>query len=299
MKEVGLKLFAFLAGVIGIVYGTYGVLSFFISRPVDRRSYTNPPVLSLKQAETTRTPGGTIDPRVSFFEEKPDIATREDGVYEVGTFRSFQQYTQEYWKNNQDPKPEVTISRSGFLGREYVSSAIARDAQVVLFYRPKLLVLVHGYGDEATFLGLEESPFALLRGIDVSKKQARETAESFRKRGVPYCAITYAPTPSSSLTALLERTLFPNQWILNKRKPIASALSEVAETRALRVKRLLYDAILDAIDSGFGTVELEAGYLEIETLNHILETLEPLPVFLTDQLFWSTEGVSSTSRVTS
>jgi len=299
MKEVVLKLFAFTAGVIGIVCGIYGVFSFFFSRPVDRRSYTNPPVLSLKLAETARTPQSAIDPRVSFFEEKPDITTREDGVYEVGTFRSFQQYTQEYWKNNQEPKPEVTISRSSFLGREYVSTAIVRDAQVVLFYRPKLLVLVHGYGDEATFIGLEESPFTLLRGIDVSKKQARETAESFRKMGVPYCAITYAPTPSSSLSGFLEKTLFPNQWILNKRKPIASALSEVPETRALRVKRLLYDAILNAIESGFGTVELEAGYLEIKTLNHILETLEPLPVFLTDQLFWSSEGFSSTDRAPS
>lgn len=299
MKEVFLKLLAFSAGVIGMAYGIYGVFSFMGSYPVDRKGYINPPVLSLKQSGITRATENLVDPSILFFEEKPDIMTREDGVYEVGTFRSFQRYTQEYWKDNADQKPEVTISRSSFLGREYVSLAVVRDARVVLFYRPKLLVLVHGYGDDATFLELEESSFTLLRGIDLSKKQVRETAEIFRKMDVPYCAITYSPIPPSSLTGLLETVLFPNQWIFYKRKPAITAFSEVAETRALRVKRLLYDAILSAIESGFGAVELEAGYLEIETLNRIFETLEPFPVFLTDQLFWSTEGFSSTDRVPS
>lgn len=299
MKEVVLKLLAFSVGAVGIAYGVYGVFSYLAYSSVDRRSYTNPPVLYFRQTASARALEPLYDLRVPYFEEKTDVLCRDDGVYEVATFRSFQQYTQDYWKGNPEEKPEVTISRASFLGRDYVSLAVARDTRTLLYYRPKLLILVYGYGDDAAFLALEESDFPLLRCITCSKKQVRETAEAFRKMEVPYCAITYSPTAPASLTGLLETALFPNQWILNKRKPTLSPSGEASETRALRVKRLLYDAILNAIDSGFGMIELEAGYLEITTLNHILEGLEPLPVSLTDLLFWSTEGFSSTGRVAS
>jgi hypothetical protein len=286
MNEVVIKLLSFFLGGVACVFGVYCFYLYFQSNRIILETYTNPPIFVKKKGEM---PVVAVTPEIEnrrYFLEKDDILEIEEGVYEVGTFQSFQNYVREYWKPESMIKPDVLLTKNTFLGREYVASAIARDRETILFYRPKLLILVQGYGEDASFLELEKSPYAILRGIDNSKNNVEETAKSFRAMDIPYCIITYGVTPEASVSEILEKAQYPDQLIINKKKVVTTGPGSPAETRVLRVKRLLYEAILTSVETGFGKVELEPGYLEFEALNGILDSLNPLPVSLTVQLFW-------------
>lgn len=284
MKEVIFKVFSLVLGSCFLVYGFSGLLDFQRNSVRNQKFFFNAPVITLKAVKSEENPlkSEWYD---SYFYEKKDIVEIENQVFEVGSFSSFQKYSQEYWKGS-PTKPEIMVYRASFLGKEHVSFATARDQQVVLFYRPKLLILVLGYGEDETFLELEKNQYTILRGVEYSRQRVEETATVFRTLGVPYCIITYVPTPPASLTSILQTALFPSQWLLNKKKTTISPTGNDPLTRNLQIKKSLYDSILKAIDKGAAILQLDANYLDIETVNSLLESISPLPVALTDQLFW-------------
>jgi hypothetical protein len=206
-----------------------------------------------------------------------------NGIFEAENMTIFEKGISEIWGNS-NIKPEIKIYNSNYLGLDYVRFATARDQFKVLFYRPKIFILV--FWDEEEIFAEEYSEF-YPDFIDIFNPYTIEDPDFFekiRKSGMYYSVYTNPSIGKEKEKELSEISLYP-EFILKEDVDLLKKKYRDEENLDLILKGELYRGFIESVLKGEFYLKVPGRKVILDKLLNIFEGLEEKPADLLSKLF--------------
>ncbi|GEM_PF-3059601 len=303
MFSVFLRLLSIVLAVFALFFGVRALLDANrIAQPVEK-VLTNPPVVSFSSRPNPLLQAGLLEEKApALIPEGLRLYPRANNQWEALDFETFEYAVSRIWGSGAIPGVEKKVFERSYLGQTYVSLAWARDGQLLVFYRPKILVKVVGYGKDPLLLDNENLSSPLVCGIYPFEGESEQTASFLRNAQYPY--FLAFPSRAASLegqeaTLARQETLFPYfgqtvspdfqpRWFSAQMEFPEPSEEELSRNHPTywRMRAALFESVLASFSEGYSVFELQATIPSIQVFFQVLEEMQPFPVGFVDYLFW-------------
>jgi len=266
-------IFCLLAAVIGgfaVFYGSESVIGYKWDNDAEEFRYADPPVIQVKNNLKINHSNTTV----------PLLKTEEIVCF---TYEDFKKRTVDLDTETFD----YDIRESSSLGNKVVLYAKAENKRYLITYEPSLLIAISGYGSDDLISEIEiEDDTSFLRIIDPFEEYSVFLAETFRKKRLPY-ALNIKGLNSKDIARANKEVFFPKYMLETNNSAIEFPVSLSYEEVQLKMKGLIYDAVIKSYDTGYQIITFKATIKNLKCLQTTLGEMLPLPVKLVSFPFWS------------
>jgi hypothetical protein len=263
-------LLAVIAGGVALFYGSDSVIGYDWKKNGEDFRYADPPVIQMKSnLKLNQIDIGGIP------NEKEYIVCY--------TYDDFEQITSDSDKINLD----FDIQETENFGNSLILSARAENDDYLIIYEPTLLIAIAGYGSDDLISEIEiKDDSNYLRVVNPFEEYSSFISENFRRKNIPYAINSYN-LADEKLSAAIKENFFPKYTIAVSRPPRDFPVSLSYEEIQLKMKGIIYDAVINAYHSGYEMVVFKANIKNLKCLQTTLKEMLPLPVKLLPYPYWS------------
>lgn len=273
MIKVLFCIFSVMMGIIALFLGVDSLTSFDWRIESTLTKYSDPVFISKKESVNNVFDGELDLIDTSFF---IDCYTYDDFLNAVE-------------KHQERNELNVTVNKAHALSEGIVTSATANAPGIQIHYEPSLLIVLNGYGNDELILEMErEKDQRFLRLVVPNAQHSTKTAKTLRQMDLPY-ALNRIGVSEEKLEQAKQSVYYP-RYSLEVSGPTAQFSNELsADELQLKMKGLIYDALIRSYEKGWEQVVFEATIKNLKALQTVLDEMMPLPVQLVSYPYWRDE----------
>jgi len=283
MAKVFFCLFSVVIGAIAIFIGFKVIFSFEMIEEQEVIRLNDPPLIFLKEDQKTFEEASPHNDQLIVPAFQPVFSTRQSDYY---TFSAFKRNV-ERLEAETGRQIDVMINRTDFPEEGLIKAATAVTQSGVLTYEPSLLIMLSGYGDDELIVEIDNASYNFLRVLRPFADSSSRIAAQFREKDLKYAVDISTAQGKEEKEQAMAEALYPRYAFKEAPRTILLSSNLSPEETALRMKGIIYDKIIEALEKGFAVVAFDASIKHLKSLQQVLEDLSPLPIRLVGYPLWS------------
>jgi len=261
---------AVMIGGFALFYGSQAILDYEWDKSNEEFRYADPPVIQVKN-----------NLKINHIEfNQPEKEKEKVFLY---TYEDFKKTTAQLDQTDL----VFDIRKSSNLGEEFVLFARAENEDAEYFYEPSLLIIISDYGSDDLISEIEfQNDNHYLRILNPFEDHSALLAENFRRKGLPYAINSKGLNSETDLQVAMRDTYYPKYNLEITERPIEFPVALGYDEIQLKMKGIIYDAIIESYKTGYQTVVFKATIKNLKCLQTTLNEMLPLPVKLLSYPLW-------------
>jgi len=273
MIKVLFCIFSVMMGIIALFLGVDSLTGFDWRIESALTKYTDPVFISKKESVNNVFDG--------------DLDLNDTSLFiDCYTYDNFLNAVEKYQERNE---LNVMVNKANAISEGIVTSATAKAPGIQIHYEPSLLIVLNGYGNDELILEMErEKDQRFLRLVVPNAQHSTTTAKTLRQMDLPY-ALNRMGISEEKLEQAKQSVYYP-RYALEVSGPTAQFSNELsADELQLKMKGLIYDALIRSYEKGWEQVVFEATIKNLKALQTVLDEMMPLPIQLVSYPYWRDE----------
>lgn len=264
---------AVVIGGLATFYGFDSIIGFNWEVSEQKVRYADPPIIQIKKNKKVNQ------------SERFGIKEEKNLIY-CYTYEDFLEKVNEIGESTLD----VEVQKNLNLGDSFVIKAVAQNSDYCVSYEPSLLIAITDYGNDDLISEIEtEGDNNYLRIISPFEEYSSFLSDIFRKKRLPYALNLNNLDTDNEIDKALTETYYPKFLLKVTNKVIEFPVSLSYEEVQLKMKGLIYDAVIRSYKSGHQMIVFKANIKNLKCLQTTLEEMLPLPVKILSYPLWSSE----------
>ncbi len=218
---------------------------------------------------------------------------RWDMGFEMKRIQDFEAAVEYLWgaegiRRNPSFPPEITVYTGLFLFEDVISFMVARDHELVIFYRPKLAIGLMSYGEDDLTIDIDTLPIEVTRFLPTDNPNAQELAKILRERNCSFLGILRGSIDAEEGWDEIQSVSLSFPYRVYSTIPFDhhDFSRYPKDELEWKMKGLLYETCGLAFQTGYAVMMIGSSIRELEGLARILDEMRTGPIHFARLLEW-------------
>ncbi len=218
---------------------------------------------------------------------------RWDMGFEMKQIQDFEAAVEYLWgaegiRMNPSFPPEIKVYTASFLFEDVVSFMVARDHELVVFYRPKLAIGLMSYGEDDLAIDIDTLPIEATRFLPVENPNVQELAKTLRERNCSFLGIHKGSIDAEEGWDEIQSIPLSFPYGVYSAIPFDhhNFSRYPKDELEWKMKGLLYETCGLAFETGYAVMVIGSSIRELEGLARVLDGMGTMPVHFARLLEW-------------